>query len=302
MARQKADLLPSPTHQSSSKPTHASTKLPEKYRQLCDFFYSLDSAIRLLKLKSSMSTFTNISPKIECLTDRRFSYSDLAQLKFLLPEAIEIKKVLMFDVKTSCMKPDLLVSIDVDVIECDNKLKSDSKNMNLRKVFHARLMDFLKDHPEINNTKVMASLFLATSVPKFSQLSALVIRNPRSSRVFVPIRHIQASSKQGASGACDKAAEAAKKGANAAKEVGQDVKNQATSVAENATQKTKDVAGKVSETAQDITEKAKQTVQDAWGSVKDTTQKIKDTVAGKAEESKDSLKEGANKFKRDINA
>ncbi|KAK0578472.1 hypothetical protein LWI29_010958 [Acer saccharum] len=81
MARQKADLA-LPTHQSPSKPTHASTKLPEKYRQLCKFFNSLDSAIRLLKLKRSMSTFTNISPKIECLTDRRFSYSDLAQLKF----------------------------------------------------------------------------------------------------------------------------------------------------------------------------------------------------------------------------
>ena len=73
----------------------------------------------------------------------------MAQLKFLLPEAIEIKKVLMFDEKTSYMKPDLHVSIDVDAIECDSKLKSDSKNMNLRKVFRARLMDFLKDHPEV---------------------------------------------------------------------------------------------------------------------------------------------------------
>ncbi|KAK0581096.1 hypothetical protein LWI29_010027 [Acer saccharum] len=144
----RKQILPSPTHQSSSKPTHTSTKLPEKYRQLCEFFDSLDSAIRLLKLKRSMSTFTNISPKIQCLTDRRFSYSHLAQLKFLLPEVIEIKKVLMFDEKTSCMKPDLHVSIDVDAIECDSKLKSDSKNMNLRKVFRARLMDFLKDHPE----------------------------------------------------------------------------------------------------------------------------------------------------------
>ncbi|KAK1555740.1 hypothetical protein Q3G72_030704 [Acer saccharum] len=109
MARQKADLALAP-----SKPTHASTKLPEKYRQLFKFFNSLDSAIRLLKLKRSMSTLTNISPKIECLTDRRFSYSDLAQLKFLLPEAIEIKK----------------------------------QEYEYEKVFHARLMDFLKDHPE----------------------------------------------------------------------------------------------------------------------------------------------------------
>lgn len=73
----------------------------------------------------------------------------MAQLKFILPEAIEIKKVVMFDEKTSCMKPDLHVSLNVDAIECDTNLKSDSKNMNLRKVFHARLMDFHKDHPQV---------------------------------------------------------------------------------------------------------------------------------------------------------
>ncbi|KAJ0089843.1 hypothetical protein Patl1_12610 [Pistacia atlantica] len=130
------------------KPAHGSNKLPEKYRQLAEFFDSLDSAIRLLKLKRSMSTFTNICPKIECLTDRRFSYGHLARLKFILPEAVEIKKVLMFDEKTSCMKPDLHVTINVEAIECDGKSKSDSKNMDVRKVFRARLMDFIKGHPE----------------------------------------------------------------------------------------------------------------------------------------------------------
>ncbi|XP_031265750.1 CDT1-like protein a, chloroplastic [Pistacia vera] len=130
------------------KPAHGSNKLPEKYRQLAEFFDSLDSAIRLLKLKRSMSTFTSICPKIECLTDRRFSYGHLAQLKFILPEAVEIKKVLMFDEKTSCMKPDLHVTINVEAIECDGKSKSDSKNMDVRKVFRARLMDFIKGHPE----------------------------------------------------------------------------------------------------------------------------------------------------------
>lgn len=40
------------------------------YEMLAQFFDSLDSSIRLLRLKGSMSTFTNICPKIECLTDR----------------------------------------------------------------------------------------------------------------------------------------------------------------------------------------------------------------------------------------
>ncbi|KAK8654368.1 hypothetical protein V6N13_128337 [Hibiscus sabdariffa] len=42
------------------------------YGILCGFFNGLDFAIRLLKLKGSMPTFTNVCPKVECLTDRRF--------------------------------------------------------------------------------------------------------------------------------------------------------------------------------------------------------------------------------------
>ncbi|KDP26551.1 hypothetical protein JCGZ_17709 [Jatropha curcas] len=126
-----------------------SAKIPAEYEMLGEFFDSLDSTIRLLRLKGSTSTFTNISPKIECLTDRRFSHRHLAQLKYILPEAIEIKRVLMFDERTSCMKPDLHVTVDVDAIESDENLKSESnKNLHLRKVFRARLADFYKAHPE----------------------------------------------------------------------------------------------------------------------------------------------------------
>ncbi|KAK6286445.1 hypothetical protein POUND7_012624 [Theobroma cacao] len=123
-------------------------KLPEKYEILCEFFDSLDSAIRLIKLKGSMPTFTNISPKIECLTERRFSFGHLAQLKHILPEVIEIKRMLIFDERTSCMKPDLHISIIVDAIDCGDKSKSGTKNLNVRRVFRARLADFLKAHPE----------------------------------------------------------------------------------------------------------------------------------------------------------
>lgn len=41
-----------------------------RYESLCEFFNCLDSSIRLLRLKGLMPTFTNICPKIECLTDR----------------------------------------------------------------------------------------------------------------------------------------------------------------------------------------------------------------------------------------
>jgi hypothetical protein len=43
-----------------------------RYEILGEFFDSLDSSIRLLRLKGSTPTFTNICPKIESLTDRYF--------------------------------------------------------------------------------------------------------------------------------------------------------------------------------------------------------------------------------------
>ncbi|XP_050251536.1 CDT1-like protein b isoform X2 [Quercus robur] len=125
-------------------------KLPEKYEILAQFFDSLVSSIRLLRLKGSLSSFTNICPKIKCLTDRRFTHRHLAQLKFILRGAIEIKRVLVFDEQTSCMKPDLHVSINVDAVENDGKLKSESGNMRLRKVLRSLLADFSKSCPEVD--------------------------------------------------------------------------------------------------------------------------------------------------------
>ncbi|KAI4349406.1 hypothetical protein L6164_009998 [Bauhinia variegata] len=124
------------------------TKLPEKYEILAEFFDSLDSSIRLLRLKGSIPTFTNICPKIQCLTDRRFTHGHLAQLKFILREAIVIKMVLMLDERTSCMKPDLHVTLNNDAIESDAKLLSESGSMSLRKFVRKWLRDFLKTHPE----------------------------------------------------------------------------------------------------------------------------------------------------------
>lgn len=67
-----------------------------------------------------------------------------------MPEAIEIKRVLRFNEQTSCMKPELHVTFNADAIECDDgKLKSESKNIYLRKVFRSRLEDFYRDHPQV---------------------------------------------------------------------------------------------------------------------------------------------------------
>ncbi|CAN6544995.1 unnamed protein product [Malus baccata var. baccata] len=127
----------------------ASEKLPEKYEILSEFFDCLDASIRLLRLRGLMPSFTNLRPKIECLTDRRFTISHLAQLKVVLPEVIEITKVLVKDERTSDMKPDLRVTMNVDAVENDNKLKSEGGgHMHLRRAFRHRLGDISKSHPE----------------------------------------------------------------------------------------------------------------------------------------------------------
>ncbi|CAG7880403.1 unnamed protein product [Brassica rapa] len=119
-------------------------KLPEKYETLGKFFDALDSSIVLSKLRGSKPTFSNISGKIEHLTERRFCYSHLAQIRHLLPEAIEIKRVLIHDEATRCMKPDLHVTLNADAVEDHDK----SKKISLRKVFRTRLADFVKAHPQ----------------------------------------------------------------------------------------------------------------------------------------------------------
>ncbi|KAL6978770.1 hypothetical protein U1Q18_020436 [Sarracenia purpurea var. burkii] len=150
----------------------------------------------------------------------------------------------------------------------------------------------------------MASISLATILTKSHKAGAIVVRNPWSSRVFVSVapRPFQGSLRREAitTQAYDKASDAAKQGANEARKDAQEVKDKAASTAEDLTEKSKEVGGKVAESAQDLTEKAKQTAQDAWGAVKDTTQKVKDTVVGKAQESKDSIKDNAKDVKRGI--
>ncbi|XP_077216133.1 CDT1-like protein b isoform X2 [Tasmannia lanceolata] len=62
------------THISSSfrkaSKDKSNLKLLEKYELLGEFFDRLQSSIRLTQLKGATTTFSNISPKIETLTDR----------------------------------------------------------------------------------------------------------------------------------------------------------------------------------------------------------------------------------------
>ncbi|KAK7393419.1 hypothetical protein VNO78_21975 [Psophocarpus tetragonolobus] len=140
-----------PSSPSPSKPyisDDESSKLPQKYEMLDEFFNRLDTLISMHHLKRWTPTFTSISARIESLTDRRFTHGHLAQLKFILPEAIVLKKHLVLDERTSCMKPDIHISLNPGAVDVDVDLPPQRGRVSLKKLFRARLKDFWESHPE----------------------------------------------------------------------------------------------------------------------------------------------------------
>jgi chromatin licensing and DNA replication factor 1 len=149
------------------------------YEMLSEFFNCLESSSRLLRLKGSKATFPNICASIQHLSERyrsslfniqriiavlacnysmfdslnsfhrRFTYSHLAQLKYIMPESIVINKILLRDETTCCMKPDLQVNLLVDAVEGVAKQKGETVYLALRRIFRQRLVDFFRDHPEV---------------------------------------------------------------------------------------------------------------------------------------------------------
>uniref|UniRef100_A0A7N0V5Y2 CDT1 Geminin-binding domain-containing protein n=2 Tax=Kalanchoe fedtschenkoi TaxID=63787 RepID=A0A7N0V5Y2_KALFE len=146
----KRQLLSSPIGKlkTADESGSRSINLPEKYEMLWKTFHSLDCVVRLMRMKGVSPSFSNVSPKVADLTDRRFTYEQLAQLKFILPEAIVLKKVSVFDETTSCMKFDIHISLESDAFKTDVKGQCGAGKMQLSKVFRLRLLDFFKSHPE----------------------------------------------------------------------------------------------------------------------------------------------------------
>ncbi|OVA07403.1 CDT1 Geminin-binding domain-like [Macleaya cordata] len=120
-------------------------KLPDKYKILAEFFYRIGSSVRLLSLYKKLPTFQNICTQVEVLTKRKLSYTHLAQIKYILPEAVQVEKILVRDEKNLCMKPDMKVTLLLDVIEAH---PDQSPFMVLRQVFHERLLTFFTNLPE----------------------------------------------------------------------------------------------------------------------------------------------------------
>ncbi|PIA36051.1 hypothetical protein AQUCO_03400151v1 [Aquilegia coerulea] len=143
------DLIESSTPSKSMKKKVKDTiKLPERYEVMTKFFDYMQHTIRLLKLKGTMRSFTNISPSVESLSERRFEYTHLAQMKYILPEGIELRKVTLVDELTRCTRSDIEVSLLTNAIKDEGKGKASSGCCNLGKVFHNRVREFVQTHPE----------------------------------------------------------------------------------------------------------------------------------------------------------
>ncbi|KAH6815886.1 hypothetical protein C2S51_020706 [Perilla frutescens var. frutescens] len=140
----------SPTPVKKKEPSRIQTKdelpqLPERYAALLEFFGRMMSSSRLLNLRKKTPTFQNVSSQIEILTGRKFLPSHLAQIKYILPEAVQIDKILTHDEKTKCMKSEIKIGLLFDAVKYHHE---ESVYVALSNIFSSRLRDFNAKHPE----------------------------------------------------------------------------------------------------------------------------------------------------------
>lgn len=121
-------------------------QVPEKYMVIVDFFNRMVCSVRLLGLSKKLPTFTNISTQIKVMTNRKFLYYHLAQIKHLLPESILVEKVLTHDKETLCVGHDLKIVLCLDNVQC--RVLEKPISMALQKAFCARLLEFHNANPE----------------------------------------------------------------------------------------------------------------------------------------------------------
>jgi DNA replication factor CDT1 like len=94
-----------------------------------------------------MPIFSNLYVRIQNLANQNFTYKQLAQMKYILPEAITVKKVLLRDDSTCRMKPDLQINMNAESIGINMKEEGQNAYLHLRKVFRQRLVEFVKSKP-----------------------------------------------------------------------------------------------------------------------------------------------------------
>ncbi|KAL3642250.1 hypothetical protein CASFOL_013065 [Castilleja foliolosa] len=142
---QLEDIFSSPTPVKTKEPARIKSKeelteLPEKYGVLLEFFERMTSSLRLLSLRKRTPTFQNISCQVENPNRKaKFLFTHLVQMKHILPEAVQIDKILIHNEKTKYMKPHMTIGLLFDVVKDHSE---ESAYAALSKLFSSRLREF----------------------------------------------------------------------------------------------------------------------------------------------------------------
>ncbi|KAK2979642.1 hypothetical protein RJ640_023570, partial [Escallonia rubra] len=101
--------------------------------------------ISLTPEKTNESLQIKPKHKVAELPDKKFTHRHLAQIKYILPEAVQAEKILIHEEKTLCMKPEMKITLLFDVVEGHSE---QSMYVALQKVFASRLFSFINTHPK----------------------------------------------------------------------------------------------------------------------------------------------------------
>lgn len=93
---------------------------------------------------------------------REFSYKHLAQIMYILPEAVKTDRILIHNEKTMCMEPEMKITLLFDIVKGHDE---GSDYLALFVLFTSRLFDFLSANTEVS--------FLGRGHVQFSFLSIL---------------------------------------------------------------------------------------------------------------------------------
>ncbi|XP_073386415.1 uncharacterized protein [Physcomitrium patens] len=139
-----------------SLPKKTPAHLPEKFALLESFYEGVEAAVSLLGIRCQLCTFQAVCATVEATTKRRFLQKHLAQIKHILPEAVDLEYVRLYDQESYTRKWELKIALlpmpaeETEPIrdgKCTSK-KPKIESVQRRRVFHTRLARFAVTHSE----------------------------------------------------------------------------------------------------------------------------------------------------------
>ncbi|XP_065881711.1 CDT1-like protein b [Euphorbia lathyris] len=152
-------------------------ELFQRHKNTVEVFDAVCCSLRLLGLRKKPTTFENIHTQVEVLTGRKFSYGHLAQLKYILPEAIQIDKILVHDKETLCMKPDMKITLVFDVVD---------GHRALHQLFISKLINYFTANPKMSDIPeaMLPDSFNQPKETASSDLPEVLVHEPQASETI----------------------------------------------------------------------------------------------------------------------